>query len=241
MGNAYFRFKQFVVHQQRAAMKVTTDACLFGAVCARRLAKLQAQHNGRALDIGTGTGLLSLMVAQQTALRIDAIEIEENAATEAGENIAASPYRDRIRVIRQDILDFKTDHPYSFIFSNPPFYENEWKSSEHTKNIAHHGHSLKLDELLEVVERLLSSDGSFFLLLPTKRQREVEELFKNRQWFVQEEWLLRQTVRHAPFRVIYLLARQPSTRTTGELSIKDAHDQYTAEFIDLLKDYYLYL
>jgi len=148
MGNPYFRFKQFMVYQDRCAMKVTTDACLFGAWCAMEIenAKLKIKN---VLDIGAGTGLLSLMAAQRNRhITIDAVEIENEAAAQAQSNIEASPWRDRIHLYATDIRSFQSLVKYDAIISNPPFYEKEIVSADREKNTAHHSTDLELEQLL---------------------------------------------------------------------------------------------
>ena len=128
MSNSYFQFKQFIIHQDRCAMKVTTDACLFGAWVAEE-DKSEKIITKNVLDIGTGTGLLSLMYAQKNSLaNIDAIEIDEDAYIQAKENVAASPFAERINIIHDDIKRFTFSKKYDCIISNPPFYEKEIRS-----------------------------------------------------------------------------------------------------------------
>jgi len=114
MSNTYFRFKQFTIHQDRCAMKVCTDACLFGAWLAEKVNGWQLADIS-ILDLGAGTGLLSLMLAQQNTARIDAVELDENAAEQAAENFDTSPWRNRLQVIQGDIrtvhLGKKYQHP----------------------------------------------------------------------------------------------------------------------------------
>src|SRR5262245_58656662 len=145
MPNSYFQFKQFVIHQEHCAMKVTTDGCLFGAWVAASKAG-NAAAGKHVLDIGTGTGLLSLMYAQKHPhAQIDAIEIDEAAAQQAADNFAASPWQKRLQLIHSDIKDYRPSHPYDTIISNPPFYENQLSSGNAKKNMAHHSSSIGLE------------------------------------------------------------------------------------------------
>jgi tRNA1Val (adenine37-N6)-methyltransferase len=139
MANSFFQFKQFIIHQDRCAMKVTTDACLFGAWVAKEVGGQKSEVE-TILDIGTGTGLLSLMLAQKTNATIDSVEIDEAAAEQAQENANASLWKDRIFVMPGDAKDMAYTFCKNFdiIISNPPFYENELTSSDHQKNLAHH-------------------------------------------------------------------------------------------------------
>lgn len=241
MANSYFQFKQFTIHHDRCAMKVTTDACLFGSL-------LPASFKGAAvsaLDIGTGTGLLSLMFAQKnpTAV-IDAIEMDDGAAEQAAENVAASPWSNRIKIIRADAREFDYRKKYDVIISNPPFYEKELKGDNKKKNLAHHNEGLLLPELTEIIKKNLAPGGRFYLLLPFKRNEEVKKLFMGHRLPVQQVTYVRQSVRHDYFRM--MLEGKPGTgeetvTMIGDISIKDDKDLYTPEFVRLLKDFYLHL
>lgn len=246
MPNSFFQFKQFTVYHDRCAMKVTTDGCLFGAWVAGKVSSWQqavgSQRRPFFLDIGAGTGLLSLMVAQKNNAAIDAIEIHPAAARQAQENAAASPWKEKISVINGDVLQWKTDQQYECIFSNPPFYENELRSGKSTKNMAHHDAGLKLNDLLAFIKMHMKQDGCFFLLLPAKREKEAETLLQSHGLYTQQKVLVQQTLKHQPFRMMIQGRRQKVERVSEErMSIRDEKDQYTPEFISLLKDYYLYL
>ncbi len=121
MSNDFFQFKKFTVFHNHCAMKVTTDACLFGAWVANKMS--EKDWNGKnLLDIGTGTGLLSLMIAQQNNLHIDAVEIDFVAAEQASQNFSSSPFRESINIIHTDILGFKQEG-YDCLVINTPFYK----------------------------------------------------------------------------------------------------------------------
>lgn len=244
MANAYFRFKQFTVHQDQCAMKVTTDGCLFGAWCAEVLRDMLTTKPlalpGRALDIGTGTGLLSLMVAQKNTLLIDAVEIDRGAAAQAAANAAASPFSSQVRVEETDVLQLKGGS-YEVIFSNPPFYENELTSGNAAKDTAHHSRQLTWDQLFAAIGSLLAVNGVFFLLLPFKRAGEVERYLQKEGLYINKLVRVHPSTRHAPFRIMVQGSREASPHTVEELFIRDEHNQYTPPFTALLKDYYLYL
>lgn len=241
MPNPYFRFKQFTVFHDRSAMKVTTDACLFGAWCAREIQHLQpAPHN--LLDIGTGTGLLSLMIKQKNELSIEAVEIDPDAAQQARENVAASPWKPTIHIHHADVLSYHPEKTFDCIVSNPPFYENELASQEHKKNLAHHSTQLGLSELLAVIHQKLAAKGVFFLLLPYKRIREIETLLTKHQLYIQTLIEVQQSFSHAPFRIMLKGSKEkPKEVLVSSISIWNEQQQYTPEFVELLKDYYLYL
>ena len=232
-------------------MKVTTDACLFGAWMANEINNVHKDSFGEELiinnllDVGTGTGLLSLMFAQKkTETKIDAIEIDKDAAEQAKENVEASPWKDRVQIINADITAFPFNKKYDLIISNPPFYENELRSGSKRKNTAHHSENLTLEELLTAIKKNLSVYGSFFLLLPYKRNEEIRKLFNHHQLFISKILLTRQSVTHGYFRIFIkgkLKDQEKEVLEFDEMSIWDDKQQYTSEFVMLLKDYYLNL
>jgi tRNA1Val (adenine37-N6)-methyltransferase len=240
MPNPYFQFKQFTVYHDRSAMKVTTDACLFGAWCATEIKKKNLQKL-RCLDIGTGTGLLSLMVAQETDVLIDAIEIDGEAAAQAKENVATSPFSGKIHVLAGDVLQFHTAEKYDVIISNPPFYEEDLRSESDKRNTAHHSARLKLPHLLQKIFSLLKDDGVFYLLLPFKRKAEIEELLRVTRLFVWRETEVKQTEKHLPFRWMIWGGKIEREHVLTQSVIIKKEAAYSEEFVTLLRDYYLYL
>ena len=238
MPNPFFQFKQFTVFQDRSAMKVTTDACLFGAWCAL---ELQARKISQMLDAGAGTGLLSLMIAQKNTIHIDAVEIEESAAAQAKANVAASPWPDTIRVHEMDVLALESPGKYETIISNPPFYENEIGSQEQKKNLAHHSSQLSLKQLFPLGKKLLKNTGQFYLLLPYKRTKEVERLLKKEQFFIRKKVVVHPSPAQPPSRIMLAAQMQPCDTITTSLSIKKDTIHYSDEFVSLLRDYYLHL
>jgi len=239
MPNPYFRFKQFTVFHDRCAMKVTTDACLFGAWCAEAIKKEKFKIKN-CLDIGTGSGLLSLMIAQETDVQIDAVEINKDAAEQAKENVEHSPFKN-IEIFNQDILGFNPQKQYDAIVCNPPFYEDELQSADVLKNQAHHSSNLRFAELLIKINELLLDNGSFFLLLPFKRRDEIQDHLQQHSFFIWEEVSVKQTENHSPFRWLIQGKKFPvDVAQKGEVIIKK-NSAYSVEFVDLLKEYYLYL
>jgi len=225
-------------------MKVTTDACLFGAWVAEE-DKSEKIITKNVLDIGTGTGLLSLIYAQKNLLaEIDAMEIDQDAYAQAKENAAASSFAERINVIHDDVKRFTFSKKYDCIISNPPFYEKEISSDNEKKNIAHHHLGLLFEELLGIIKGNLSSSGTFYLLLPFKRSEEIKKIILKEDLYVSKIVFVKQSTKHNYFRIMIAgkLSQEDHPETLiEEISIWDDQQQYKKEFKELLKDYYLYL
>ena len=222
-------------------MKVTTDACLFGAWVAEKVGSSESGVR-EVLDIGSGTGLLSLMLAQKTNASVDAIEIDKDAFEQARENVAASAFADRINVMHADANTFLFQKKYDLIISNPPFYEKELTSVSPKKNMAHHQDGLLLENLLEIIKQQLSQEGIFCLLLPFKRNKEIKQLLLQKRLSVSKMVFVRQSVNHDYFRIMMAGDVNNKAETIiDEISIWNDKQEYTGEFIELLKDYYLHL
>jgi tRNA1Val (adenine37-N6)-methyltransferase len=242
MSNSYFQFKQFTVHQDQCAMKVTTDACLFGAWCAEEIRNDKINLESKtALDIGTGTGLLSLMVTQKNNLAIDAIEVDKAAAKQAMQNVNASPWKEQINVHQLDALQFNYQQQYDFIISNPPFYENEIPAATDKKNLAHHNKGLLLSDLTALIKNQLKSEGTFYLLLPYKRTKEIEKEFLRKALFIHKKCIVSSSPAHLPSRLMIKGSMSSFTMEEKKVSINDNTNKYSPEFISLLKEYYLHL
>lgn len=240
MANNYFQFKQFIIEQDQCAMKVTTDGCLFGGYVAGEIVNRKLSIDN-CLDIGTGTGLLSLMLAQKIDTAIDAIEIDEAAYSQAKENFDQSPWKNRLSIFNADILQFHPGKKYDCIITNPPFFEDDLRSADKHKNNAKHDTALTLKQLLAIVDEHLKKDGIFFVLLPYPRVNYFIETAAGHNLHLSAQLNIRQTPAHNYFRSILSFTRNVSTAAITELTIKNSDNLYTAGFVDLLKDYYLHL
>ena len=243
-------------------MKVCTDACLFGAWVSQ---KSMVQNAINIVDIGTGTGLLSLMVAQVTEnskASITAIEIEAQAAAEANSNFNISKWSDRLKLVNDSIQNFtasisKDDlvinelnnnkQLFDIVISNPPFYEGDLKSPDPNKNKAAHSTELPWNILVENVTSLLNNNGSFFVLVPTLRAYTMQKLAETHQLQLAEEVLVYNDAKHLPFRSFLHFTKvkpvidKEISVLRNKIVIKNADNTYSTEFTELLKDYYLYL
>ena len=253
MANTFFQFKKFIVHQAHTSMKVCTDACLFGAWAASDPQVINAH---KILDIGAGTGLLSLLLAQaNNNATITAVEIEEAAATEAASNFKLSPWTDQLNLMHDDIQNFgnHANTFYDIIITNPPFYEGDLKSPDENKNTAAHSTALPWNLLIENVAKLLNDSGSFYVLVPTLRAYTMQKLCDTHGLQLVAEVLVHNTAKNLPIRAmqkfVKLHAGQIDTEKTNDIPqvkrtkifIKDADNNYSPEFNVLLKDYYLHL
>ena len=241
MPNSYFKFKRFTVYQDQCAMKVTTDACLFGAWVAQKLRGERDRIN-RVLEAGTGTGVLSLMLAQDSDLLIDAIEIDKPAYIQAGKNVAASPWPNQVRVHHGDIRTYTFQDRFDAIVSNPPFYENELVSADQKKNVAHHSLLLSWEELIGAIKKNLKETGLFYLLVPYKRNATVRRLFTEHSLSILHLCFVRPQPGQE-FSRIMIVGRmelnEPALTIIDEMTVMSENQEYSVEFMELLRDYYL--
>jgi tRNA1Val (adenine37-N6)-methyltransferase len=223
-------------------MKVCTDACLFGAWAA---ADVQMQAAKNILDIGSGTGLLSLILAQQSAATITAIEIEESAYNQTVSNFDLSPWKERLDVVHTSIQDYASknkENLFDCIITNPPFYEQDLTSPDHAKNLALHSTALPWDDLVKSVASLLQENGTWYVLVPTLRAYTMQKIASNYGLYLSEECLMYNDAKHLPIRAMLKFVKQKETVIQrNKIVIKNADQSYTAEFTNYLKEYYLHL
>lgn len=237
MPNIYFQFKQFTVYQDRCAMKVSTDACVLGAWFAAKI-----RDYTYVLDIGSGTGLLMLMLAQKLKSQVHGIELELDCFKQLKENIAHNNWKDKCKVIIGDVRTYTFPVKYDFIISNPPFYEKQLPSDDDKVNLARHCSNLNFQELLMAIDKNLTNDGTFGILLPYQRVKEFEQLASEKKFFLSEKLLLKQSPKHDHFRgILHFTRTKVSPVQSYTLCIKDNSQNYSSEFAELLKDYYLNL
>lgn len=234
--NSYFQFKQFRIVQERSAMKVGMDGVLVGAWA-------NASEANRILDIGSGTGLIALMLAQKNSLaRIDAIEIDRDACEEAIFNVQQSNWSNRINVFRQSFQEFaaKTDNKYDLIVSNPPFFSNGVKAPEENRAQARHADALPLDVLISGAANLLQENGRIALILPAEQLQEVEDLAKNNGLYLSRLCQIKPNPVKSDFRILVEMTNKPTTLQEENLMIEfEKHHDYTPEYRALTRDFYL--
>ena len=217
-------------------MKVSTDACIQGA-----WTPIMAEVKN-VLDIGTGTGLLSLMLAQRNnTIEIDAIEMDEAAADQARENITNSDWNERIHIINSDARNYAFNKKYDLIISNPPFFQNSLLGPNEERNIARHTLSLSYEDLLSIFERYLSVQGYVSIMLPFSEQEKWEKLLEKSDWQVFKRLIVYPKENAEPIRVVSLSGRKPLEKQVDEKLVVHDIANYTNEFIALLQPYYLKL
>ncbi|NHE59205.1 tRNA1(Val) (adenine(37)-N6)-methyltransferase [Cyclobacterium plantarum] len=236
MANSYFQFKQFRIEQDRCAMKMGTDAVILGALA----------HLGNAkiiLDIGTGTGVIALMLAQRFPdARVHGVEIEAQAFSQAAQNFRKSPWNDRMEIFHAAFQDYSKSHSkkYDLIVSNPPYFSNQLKSSNARKNWARHDDQLSLKDLLGVWQ-LLSEEGLFWLILPLREMRLFRDLAGQSGFSLQHEYLIRDRSGVNPHREICSFGKRDQyPKTSGEIILKQASGQADSSYRELLKNFLLH-
>ncbi|MFN6946755.1 MAG: tRNA1(Val) (adenine(37)-N6)-methyltransferase [Cytophagaceae bacterium] len=213
-------------------MKVCTDSCLFGAY-------IQTEKtSGKALDIGTGTGLLSLMLAQKSSIAIDAIDPDSSAVRQAKENVLNSPWHNQITIYHTSLQDYKTQSRYDLIFSNPPFYKDHLKSKDHKYNTACHSNLLPPEDLLDFVTEHLVEDGTFYILYPVREFDEFVKLAEKSTLYPSEIMSVRDRQGKPVIRKMGKFQKHKTVVKEKNISIKDG-DAYSDDFRNLLKEYYL--
>jgi len=231
-----FNFKQFAINQDRCAMKIGTDGVLLGA-----WATLENNPNS-ILDIGAGTGLLALMLAQRSlAENIEALEIDEDAYEQCVENFEASSWADRLFCYHAGLDEFieEIDEPYNLIVSNPPFYTEDVSSGNTSRDIARQNQSLPFDELLEGVSKLLSSDGLFATIIPYKEELDFINLAASFQLFPKRVLRVKGNPSSELKRSLLEFSYKKEKVLVDELTIELKRHEYTVAYQELTKAFYL--
>lgn len=236
MSNKPFLFKEFKIQQDKCAMKIGTDGVLLGAWASIN------QNPFSVLDIGSGTGVISLMLAQRSfAELIDAIEIDADAYEQCTENFENSPWNDRLFCYHASLEEFvqEIDDKYDLIVSNPPFYSDDYKSENVQRDMARSQDVLPFDHLLESVSKLLSQNGVFSVIIPFKEEEVFTDLATNFKLFVNRITHVKGNPSSEIKRSLIEFSFTEVNIKTNELIIENKRHQYTKEYINLTKDFYL--
>jgi tRNA1Val (adenine37-N6)-methyltransferase len=234
MSDSIFRFRQFSIHQEKCAMKVGTDAVLLGSWVDPKLSK-------NILDIGTGTGLIALMLAQKSPAEIDAIDIDGGACKQADENFSISPWSGRIHIFHQPLQDFaeSSTKKYDLVVTNPPYFHHASKPSEEARLNARHNDQLSFEELICGVKKILTDEGRFCLILPCKEGGEFMDMAQQRNLFCHELIRVRTRADKSEKRWMMEFGFHFGLLHDHEITIQEDDHEYTAEYIEMTKDYFI--
>jgi tRNA1Val (adenine37-N6)-methyltransferase len=232
-----FKFKQFSVEQDRCAMKIGTDGVLLGAWA-------PIENNPFSiLDIGTGTGIIALMLSQRSnAQQIDALEIDDEAYEQAVDNFENSPWSDRLFCFHAGLDEFveEPEDEYDLIVSNPPFYTEDYKTDNEQRDLARFTDAMPFEDLVEAADLLLSENGVFAVIIPFKEEDNFIALAKEYELYPIKITRVKGTPTTEIKRSLLAFCRNENTPLlTDELIIETARHIYTPEYIELTKDFYL--
>jgi tRNA1Val (adenine37-N6)-methyltransferase len=230
-----FYFKQFKVEDGRSTMKVGTDAVLLGAIA-------EVENTGKILEIGTGCGVIALILAQRCPAQIDAIEIDEESAVQARENALESPWKNRINVIHNSLQDFthQTAKKYDLVICNPPYFSRSLKSPDKKRNISRHDDALSFEQLTKCSSELMLPGASLWVILPVNAEREfMEKAIKSGLYIYSRVKINHKEGKEIQRIILQLRKLKAGFVVEKELSMKNEDDSFTTEYIDLTKEFYL--
>lgn len=233
MGNSWFQFQQFRINQDRCAMKISTDAVLLGTLA-------NAENPEKILDIGTGTGVIALMLAQRFPdSKVTAVEIDPDAAEQARGNFQESPFSERLSLFKGRIQDFDQGEKYELIVSNPPFFPDHLKSKDSKRNKALHTDELSFAELVAKSAQLLSQSGAFWVILPPRQMLDLEVLAERSGLYLQEKVRVQDSVEKPIHREIGSFTLSKTSKTEKNLILKDLDSSYSVSYSALLSGFLL--
>ena len=232
-----FTFKQFSVEQDRCAMKIGTDGVLLGAWTPLK------NNPFSILDIGTGTGIIALMLSQRShAEQIDALEIDEDAYEQAVDNFENSPWSDRLFCFHAGLDEFveEPEDEYDLIVSNPPFYTEDYKTENEQRDLARFADAMPFEDLIEAAALLLSENGIFSVIIPFKEEEKFMAIAKEYELYPVKITRVKGNPTSEIKRSLLAFTRDENTLiSSDELIIETARHIYTPEYIELTKDFYL--
>lgn len=232
MSNSFFSFRQFSISQDRCAMKVGTDGVLLGA---------WAPGGQRILDVGTGTSLIALMMAQRfPTSHVVGIDVDDEACLQAVENVENSPFSDRVKIVKSSLQEFLVEESFDAIVSNPPYFVNSLKNPDARRTLARHTDSLSFDDLFRGVGRLLSEYGVFSIIIPADA---LEQMLLNAchyGFYVSRQVAVKTVGRKLPKRYLISFRRQPTECVVEEIKVMtDSEGSRSAWFDALTREFYL--
>lgn len=227
-----FKFKQFSIEGSESGMPVSTDGVMLGAW-------IESPQDATILDIGTGTGLLTLMCAQRfNQAQITAVDIEVTAIEAAKQNFAHSPWQERLSTFHSDVLSFCPSHLFQRIICNPPYFKNGEQAKQSQRAIARHTDSLQHDALLKRCAQLLEEDGKANFVLPIAEGEAFIEFALQQGWYLSRLCRVQPSKRKPVHRLLFELTKQPCDTQESHLIIHSS-DGYSDDFIRLTREFYL--
>lgn len=226
-----FQFKHFSISQSNSALKVGTDAMVLGAL-------IETTNEKSALDIGTGTGVLALMLAQKNStIFVDTIEIDVASCVDANLNFSNSKWKERLTLIEGDFLDYSFSNQYELIVSNPPFYVDGLASADERTNQAKHANELNFETLFNRVNQLLSSEGTFWLIYPFETHAFVETIARKNELFP-SQLIEIQGKPNRPTRIVACFNKIASPIKCEIFVIRDEEGNYSPNYIDATREFH---
>lgn len=233
MGNSWFQFQQFRVHQDRCAMKISTDAVLLGALA-------ETISPTSILDVGTGTGVISLMLAQRFPESfITALEINAEATEQASENFLESPFSARLQAKNIRFQDFSEDQLFDLIVSNPPYFPEHLKSKDTKRNQALHTDDLSFVDLIQKAVRLLKKEGQLWVILPPRQMSDFSELAEKTGLFAKKKVRVRDNETKPVIREIVGFTFMESKALQEEVTLKKADGSLSDTYSSLISGFLL--
>lgn len=227
-----FKFKKFTILQEKSAFKVGTDSMLLGAL-------IDADNPKNGLDLGTGTGLLALMIAQKfNQISIDALESDYDSYLECCFNFKNSPWPDRLKAHLGDYYDRFTGDEYDLIFANPPFYVESEKHTKPSNTLTKHTSYNELAQLISLVSRLLSEQGIFWIIVPYSIYKDIIKISNVNNLYINNLTIINSKKNKPKTRVIMSFSFMEKPSVQGELTIRNHDNSYTTEYIDLTRDFH---
>lgn len=235
MANSFFQFRQFTIHQERCAMKVGTDGTLLGAWASA------PDKECCILDIGTGTGLIALMMAQRfPKASITAVDIDEDAVSQAKENVLASPFADRINVLHRDVTMMDDTEKYDSIVCNPPFFDHSLICPDQQRTGARHTVTLNYQQLTEATYSLLKSDGCFSVIIPSDYRSQIESEALLRGCFISRVCSIQTTPSKKPKRYMIEFTKLPVSEIITEKGVlNDFSQKRNSWYQQLTNEFYI--
>jgi tRNA1Val (adenine37-N6)-methyltransferase len=232
MSNSFFRFKQFTVHHDLCAMKVGTDGVLLGAWT-------DCRNTKTILDVGCGSGLIALMLAQRSEAEIDAVDIDKNACEQSEINFRNSPFSERLNVYHSDFNLYSATRKYDLIVSNPPYFVRSLKSPDSGRCSARHTEKLRFEDLFEKSIQLLTDNGKLSLILPADAFDLIQAIASRNHLFLSRKTTVKPLAASPPKRILLEYSKEKKPLIENELSIENSHRTYSDEYIELTGEFYL--